>query len=104
MTRNIPLRERKPKKKIEDDEAARVQLEAAFPAPSGDPAFQDGYRECISMFAINAPNKKGVGRLLDEHCMNLENACMSNPTRANYAAYEGYRQAIKDLKKAKRMR
>ena len=102
--RERPLRERKPKKRIEEDASLRTQVEAQFPVPQAEPAFQEGYRECISMFALHAPNKRSVGRILDEHCVVLENACMRCPTRENYAAYEGFRAAMKELKRAKRMK
>lgn len=102
--RERPLRERKPKKRIEEDVSVRSQLEQQFPAPAGERQFQEGYRECISMFALHAPNKRAVGKILDEYCITLENACLRTPTRENYAAYEGYRAAMKDLRKAKRIR
>lgn len=102
--REIPLRERKPKKRIEDEQSARQQTAAQFPVPPGEPEFRDGYRECIEMYALHAPNKRFVGRILDEYCINLENVCIADPTRRNYAIYEGYRQAMKDLRREKRIR
>jgi hypothetical protein len=102
--RERPLRERKPKKKIEEDASLREQMLQSFPIPAGEAAFRDGYRECLSMFALHAPNKRQVGRILDEHCITLENACVTNPTRENYAAYEGYRQALKDLRRERKVR
>ena len=56
------------------------------------------------MFALHAPNKRQVGRILDEYCITLENACITRPSRENYALYEGYRQAMKDLRKEKRIK
>jgi hypothetical protein len=97
--RERPYRERKPKKRIEEDAALRDKIEKQFPAPVAESAFQEGYRECISMFALHAPNKRFVAKILDEHCVVLENACLRSPTRENYAAYEGFRAAMKELRK-----
>jgi hypothetical protein len=102
--RERPLREKKPRKVIEEDATVRSSVSDSFPIPAGEPAFRDGYREAISMFALHSPNKRGVARILDEHCITLENACMRDPSRENYAAYEGYRQAVKDLRAARKMK
>ena len=102
--RERPFYDKKPKKRIEDDAAIRDQTSAAFAIPPGEPAFREGYREALSMFALHAPNKRQVGKLLDDHCMTLENACLTHPTREHYAQYEGYRQAMKDLRTARRIR
>lgn len=102
--RERPLREKKPKKVLEADPAVRQEIIQSFPVPAGEPAFRNGYRECIEMFALHAPNKRQVGRILDEYCVNLENVCIASPSRENYAIYEGYRQAMKDLKRERRIR
>jgi hypothetical protein len=102
--RDIPLRERKPKKRLEDNSEIRSSTTNQFPIPQGEPSFRDGYRECVEMFSLHAPNKRFVGKILDEHCVLLEDACVRSPSRENYARYEGYRQAVKDLRKAKRMK
>jgi hypothetical protein len=102
--RERPLRERRPRKKLEDDPLARQQTAAQFTPPEGPREFKDGYRECMDMFALHAPNKRQVGRILDEYCITLENACITRPSRENYALYEGYRQAMKDLRKEKRIK
>jgi len=102
--RERPFYDKKPKKKLEEDPSVRDQTAAAFTIPPGEPAFRDGYREALIMFALHAPNKRQVGRILDEYCLTLENACMTRPTRENYAQYEGYRQAMKDLRATKRMK
>jgi hypothetical protein len=102
--RETPLRERKQKKVLEADDALRQQTAAQFPVPAGEPAFREGYRECVQMFALHVPNKRQVGKILDEYCINLENVCISQPTRENYAIYEGYRQAMKDLKRMRKIR
>ena len=102
--RERPLRERKPPKKLELDSTLRQATAQQIPVPEGPLEFKEGYRECLEMFALHAPNKRQVGRILDEHCITLENACMTSPSRENYARYEGYRQAMKDLKKEKRIR
>jgi hypothetical protein len=92
------------KKKIEEDAVLRSQQSATFPIPPGTLEFKEGYRECINMYTLHAPNKRQVGRILDEYCITLEDACMRNMSRENVATYEGYRQAIKDLRRAKRIR
>jgi hypothetical protein len=103
--RDIPMRDRKPKKRIEADSDARTSVASQFSVPNGEPAFKDGYRECISMFALHAPNKRGVARILDEHCITLEQECLrTNMAREAVAQYEGYRQAMKDLKRMKKMK
>lgn len=104
IMRERPLREKKPKKMIEADPGLRAQLAQQFTVPDGAPEFKAGYRECISMFVLHAPNKRQVGRILDEYCITLEEACMREMSRENIAAYEGYRQAIKDLRRMKRIR
>lgn len=103
--RNIPLHERRPKKKLEQDETARTKTIASFIVPTGSLAFKEGYRECLQMYALHAPNKHRVTRILNEHCMNLENECLrTNMKRDRIAQYEGYRQAIKDLHRMKKIR
>ena len=102
--RERPLREKKPKKTLELDASMRQQTANTFSPPEGPLEFKEGYRECIDMFALHAPNKRQVGRILDEHCITLENSCMTAPSRENYARYEGYRQAMKDLKREKKIR
>ena len=103
--RERPLREKKPRKRIEDDAVLREATMRAFPVPSAAKEFQEGYRECIAMFALHAPNRHGVARLLDEHCITLEDACLrTGMVRDDVARYEGFRQAVKDLRKAKRIR
>lgn len=105
MTRDLPMRERKARKRIEEDPAARASIAASFPIPAGTPEFKTGYRECLEMFALHAPNKRQVARILDEHCITLEEECLrSNMARDKVAQYEGYRQAMKDLKASKRMK
>ena len=75
-------------------------------APAGAPlAFREGYRECVVLYALHAPTKRGVARILDEHCVLLEQACLaSEMNRDDVARYEGFRQAIKDLRAARRVR
>jgi hypothetical protein len=102
--RERPLREKKPKKRIEIDPALRQATAQQFIVPEGPLEFKEGYRECLDMFALHAPNKRQVGRILDEHCVTLENACITGPSRENYARYEGYRQAMKDLRKERRIK
>lgn len=103
--RETPYRERKPKKRIEEDAALRNQTAAAIPVPDGAPAFKEGYRECLGMYALHAPNKRGVARILDEHCITLENECLREQmSRETLARYEGYRQAMKDLRRMKRIK
>ncbi len=99
-----PLRERPPKKSIEEDPAARAATLAQHPVPEGAPEFKEGYRECLSLYALYAPDRRNAGRELDRHCVLLEDVCVARMTRENVARYEGYRQALKDLRKAKRIR
>ena len=99
------MRERKARKRIEEDPAARASMVSVLPIPSGTPEFKAGYRECLEMFALHAPNKRRLAQILDEHCITLEEACIrSNMARGDVAQYEGYRQAMKDLKTSKRMK
>ena len=105
MTRNIPLREKKPRKFIEKDVDARTVVASEFVIPNGILEFKSGYRECIDMYTLHAPNKKYVGKILDDYCITLENACIrANMSRESLAQYEGYRQAIKDLKRLKKIK
>jgi hypothetical protein len=104
IVRERPLRERKPKKTLELDPGLRQQAAAVFPPPTGAIEFKEGYIECIDLFALHSPNKRQVGRILDEHCITLENACIASPTKENYARYGGYRQAMKDLERERRIR
>ena len=105
MTRDVPLRERKLKKRIEDDPSRRAIVEAEFPAPAGTPEFTDGYRECIRLYALHAPDKRGVAKKLDDNLLLLEQECLrAGMNRGALARYEGYRQAMKDLRAAKRTR
>jgi len=100
MTRDIPYRERKPKKKLEIDENSRATTLTRFPVPDGASAFKEGYRECVEMYALHSPDKRNVMRILDTHCITLEQACMrANMARESLAQYEGYRQAMKDIAK-----
>jgi hypothetical protein len=83
----------------------RARTAAAFPVPDGSPAFKAGYRECLEMFALHAPDRRGVGRILDAHCVHLEEECLrTSMARDAVAQYEGYRQAMKDLRRLKRIR
>jgi hypothetical protein len=102
--REIPFREKKVKKKVEDNSEIRKSTSDTFPIPVGETAFREGYKEAIDMFALHAPNKRSVGRILDEHCILLENDCLRNPSRENYARYEGYRAAVKELKRVKKIK
>ena len=103
--RDIPYREHKPKQKIESDAQARSGIAAGFIIPDGGKEFKDGYRECVDMFALHSPNRRGVAKILDDHCISLEEACLrSSMARDDVARYEGYRQAMKDLKRTKKMR
>ena len=103
--RERPLREKKPKKRIEEDAALRDQTLASFAVPDGSPGFKDGYRECLRMYALHAPNKRGVRKILDDYCITLEQECLrQNMAREPLAQYEGYRQAIKDLRRMKKIR
>ena len=104
--REIPFRQRPQRKPIEEDPSARERTIAAFSPPAGAPlAFREGYRECVVLYALHAPNKRGVARILDEHCVLLEQACLaSEMNRDDVARYEGFRQAIKDLRAARRVR
>jgi hypothetical protein len=95
---------RKPKKLIEEDEGARKELIQSLPLPEGSSEFKAGYRECMSMFALHSPNKRQVGRILDEYCITLEDTCMRDMSRENVATYEGYRQALKELRRTKKIR
>jgi hypothetical protein len=106
MPRDIPLRERKQKKSVEDDPAKRAITEIQFSPPSDALSdFKDGYRECIQMYALHAPDKRGVGRTLDNHRILLEDACIrSHMARRDLARYEGFRQAMKDLRAQRRIR
>lgn len=102
--RERPLRERKPRKRIEEDAAVRAKTAALFPAPEGTAEFKEGYRECIELYALHAPDR-AAGRILDEHRVTLEDACLrANMARTELARYEGYRQAMKDLRSARRIR
>jgi hypothetical protein len=102
--RDLPLHERKPKRRLEEDPATRDRVTQSLPAPAGEAAFRDGWRECAEMFALHAPNKRGVRRILDEHCITLEQECMRLATRENYARYEGFRAAMKELRRVKRIK
>jgi hypothetical protein len=97
MVRNIPHHTKQPRKKIESDPERQAKTISAHPAPKGEAAFQEGWRECIEMYALHRPNKRGVMRILDEHCVILEDACIARPTRQQYARYEGFRAAMKGL-------
>lgn len=104
MTRDIPMRVKKPKKKIENDHHVRTDIVASIHVPEGNHSFKEGYLECIQLYALHAPNKKQVGRLLDEYCIVLEEECLrSNLVRESMSRYEGYRQAMKDLRKLKKI-
>ena len=51
-------------------------------------------------YALHAPNKRGVARVLDDNRIELEEACQrSSMARDDLARYEGYRQALKDLRR-----
>ena len=103
--RDIPMREKKVRKRIESDEVLRASTANGFPAPDGSPEFKQGYRECIEMFSMHAPNKRGVGKILEDHCITLEDECIrTHMARPALAQYEGYRQALKDLKARKKLR
>ena len=106
MPRDIPFQERKPKKRIEDDEARRAVTLARFPPPTAVAApFREGYRECIGLYALHAPDKRTVARILQDHMLLLEDACLRDRmSRDALAAYEGYRQAMKDLRAARCIR
>jgi len=99
--RDRPLRTKKPKKSVEEDEALRAATIAQFLIPDGPPDFKRGYRECLELYAIHAPNRRGVARILDEHCVLFEEECLRSPTRENYAAWEGFRAAIKELARSR---
>ena len=100
--RERPFREKL--KRIEEDSAVRERTVAQFSIPEGSHEFKEGYRECMSMYALHAPNKRGVAKILDGYCITLEDQCLRSMTREHVAQYEGYRQAIKDLRRAKKMR
>lgn len=105
MTRDIPLRERKPKKRLEEDPSRRAIIEAQLPPPAGTPEFKEGYRECIALYALHAPDKRGVAKKLDDNLVLLEQECIrAHMARDATARYEGYRQALKDLRAQKRLR
>ncbi len=106
MPRDIPLRERKPKKRIEEDETRRGITLARFPPPATATAqFREGYRECIGLYALHVPDKRGVGRILQENMVLLEEECLRDRmSRDALARYEGYRQAMKDLRAARCIR
>jgi hypothetical protein len=97
--RELPLRTKKPKQNVEEDEAARARTVSSFPLPGGGAQFRDGYRECVELFALHRPNRRGVLRILDSHCVILEEACIRAMTRENVARYEGFRQALKDVRR-----
>ena len=102
--RELPLREKRPKKLVEENSLLRDSLVEQLPAPDGSIEFKAGYRECMQTYALHAPNKRHVAKILDDYCITLEDACLRNMSRENIAQYEGYRQAIKDLRKQKRIR
>lgn len=102
--RERPLKTRGPRPKVEEDAEARVRTKAQFRVPVGAPEFQEGFRECVELFALHRPNKKGVARILGEHCVLLEEACLRAMTRENVARYEGFRQALKELRHAQQLK
>jgi len=102
--RDRPLRTRKERPKVEEDDARRAATKAAFPIPNGPAEFKEGYRECLEMFSIHSPNKRAVSKILDEHCVTLEDACMRSMTRENVARYEGYRACLKELRRIKKIK
>jgi hypothetical protein len=102
--RERPLRERKPKKRIEEDAQLRNATTTALPAPAAEREFQEGWRECIDAYALHVPNKRFVGKILEDQGILLEQDCINSPTREHYARYEGYRAALKELRRTKRMR
>ncbi len=102
--RERPLRTRQPRKKVEEDAERREGTKAAFPVPGGPGEFKEGYRECLELYAIHKPNRRGVSRILDDHCVLLEEACMRAMTRENVARYEGFRACLKELRRLKMMK
>ncbi len=102
--RERPLRTRGPKPKVEESAEARERTKSQFRVPDGAPEFKEGFRECVELYALHRPNKRGVGRILEEHCVILEEACMRAMTRENLARYEGFRQALKGLRQARQIK
>jgi len=102
--RHITLGEIAVQKKLEMDAVVIEQTILLFPAPTSSKNFQEGWRECIRLYALHKPNRRALARLLDEHCVLLENECIRSPTRENYAIYEGFRAAIKELVKQKALK
>ena len=94
-------REKKERKIIEQDPLLREQTVARFALPEGTKEFRQGYMECIQMYALHMPNKRQVARILDEYCITLEQECLRSMVRENVAQYEGYRQAMKELRRMK---
>lgn len=101
--RERPLRTRR-MLKVEEDESRRAATRAQFPIPDGPQEFKAGYRECLDLFSIHCPNRRGVTRILDEHCVILEEECLRSMTRENVARYEGYRACLKELRRLKRIK
>jgi hypothetical protein len=99
-----PLRTRGPRPKVEEDAEARERTRSLFRVPDGAPEFREGFRECLEMYALHRPNRRGVARVLEEHCILLEEACMRAMTRENLARYEGFRQALKELRQARQLK
>ncbi len=99
-----PFRQKRPKRKVEEDPDILDRTKGLVPVPEGSPEFKEGFRECLEMFALHRPNKRGVRRILEDHSITLEEACMRAMTRENVARYEGYRAAMKELEKRKLMK
>ncbi len=99
--RDRPLREKKGPRKVEEDASVRAESRTLLDVPEGAPEFKDGYRECLELFSTHRPNRRGVNRILDEHAVFLEEACVRDPSRVNYARWEGYRACLKELRRVK---
>jgi len=99
--RDRPLRTKQPKRKVEEDLFVLDTTKGLVPVPEGSAAFKEGFRECVELFALHRPNKRGVRRILEDYSITLEDACMRAMTRENVARYEGYRAAMKELKARK---
>lgn len=103
-SRDRPYHAKRPKRLVEEEAEAIERTKALLSVPAGQPAFRDGFRECVELFALHRPNRRGVARILDDHRIILEDACMAAMTRENVARYEGFRQALKELRARKLLR
>jgi hypothetical protein len=100
MTRDIPLRTRRPKKTLELDTATRASTVAGIPVPEGSSTFKEGFRECLDLYALHKPDKRRVRWKLEQHAVLLSTVT----TREAADHYAGFRQGLKELERAKRIK